>query len=62
MKRLFSLIKSLWKGGVNMVMAYVVLIINDDTFAFDMVPKRYQAKVKAMLLKMGLDENGDPIE
>ena len=61
MKRLFFIIHQLTKGGNTMIMAYCVLIIEDETFTFEMVPKRYKAKVKEKLAKMGLDENGDPI-
>lgn len=62
MKRLFFIIYQILKGGTTMIMAYCVLIIEDETFTFEMVPKRYQARVKATLAKMGLDQNGDPIE
>lgn len=62
MKRLFFIIYQFLKGGTTMIMAYCVLIIEDDEFTFDMVPKRYQKRVREKLAKMGLDENGDPIE
>lgn len=48
------------KGGMNMVDLYVALVIaGRRTFA--QVPIRYQAAVKADLLALGLDENGNPI-
>ena len=47
-------------GGMNMVDLYVALIIADRR-TFEQVPARYQDAVKADLLALGLDENGNPI-
>ena len=44
-----------------MVALYVCLIINGRR-KFKQVPKRYQEAVKADLLALGLDENGNPLE
>jgi hypothetical protein len=47
-------------GGINMVDLYVALIIaGRRTFA--QVPDRYKDAVRADLLALGLDENGNPI-
>jgi len=47
-------------GGVNMVDLYVALIIaGRRTFA--QVPARFQDAVRADLLALGLDENGNTI-
>ena len=43
-----------------MVDLYVALIIADRR-TFEQVPARYQDAVKADLLALGLDENGNPI-
>ena len=51
----------IWKGGEDMVALYVCLIINGRR-KFKQVPKRYQEAVKADLLALGLDENGNPLE
>lgn len=47
-------------GGINMVDLYVALIINGRR-TFDQVPDRYKDAVRADLLALGLDENGNPI-
>jgi hypothetical protein len=47
-------------GGINMIDLYVALIINGRR-TFSQVPTRYQADVKADLLALGLDENGNPL-
>lgn len=47
-------------GGENMVDMYVALIINKRR-VFSQVPARYQDAVKADLLALGLDENGNPL-
>ncbi len=61
MKCLFFVIQNYLRKGVeSMIMAYCVLIIEGE-YTFADVPKRYQARVKALLEKMGLDENGNPI-
>lgn len=44
-----------------MVLVYVALII-DGLRTFDSVPKKLQPKVEETLNKMGLDENGHPLE
>ena len=43
-----------------MVDLYVALIIADRR-TFEQVPDRYKEEVKADLLALGLDENGNPI-
>lgn len=43
-----------------MVDLYVALIIADRR-TFNQVPDRYKDAVRADLLALGLDENGDPI-
>jgi hypothetical protein len=47
-------------GGINMVDLYVALIINDRR-TFAQVPVKFQDAVRADLLALGLDENGNPI-
>ena len=47
-------------GGIEMVDLYVALIINGRR-TFSQVPVRYQEAVKADLLALGLDENGNPL-
>jgi hypothetical protein len=47
-------------GGINMVDLYVALIINGRR-TFAQVPVKYQDAVRADLLALGLDENGNPI-
>lgn len=47
-------------GGINMVDLYVALIIAGRR-TFEQVPDRYKDAVRADLLALGLDENGDPI-
>ena len=47
-------------GGINMVDLYVALIINKRR-TFAQVPDRYKEEVRADLLALGLDENGNPI-
>jgi len=54
------LIKSLRLEVINMVDLYVALIIADRR-TFEQVPDRYKEEVKADLLALGLDENGNPI-
>lgn len=47
-------------GGRNMVDLYVALIVNGRR-TFAQVPAKFQDAVKADLLALGLDENGNPI-
>jgi len=47
-------------GGIEMVDLYVALIINGRR-TINEVPSRYQEAVKADLLALGLDEDGNPI-
>jgi hypothetical protein len=47
-------------GGITVVDLYVALIINGRR-TFSQVPSRYQEEVRADLLALGLDENGNPI-
>ena len=47
-------------GGKNMVDLYVCLIINGRR-TFSQVPVKFQQAVKADLLAIGLDENGNVI-
>jgi hypothetical protein len=47
-------------GGINMVDLYVALIISGRR-SFSQVPLRYQEAVRADLLALGLDENGNPL-
>jgi len=47
-------------GGGNMVLVFATLIIYDSK-TFSDVPVSLQDAVKAELLTMGLDENGNPI-
>lgn len=47
-------------GGKDMVALYVALIINGRR-TFAQVPDKFKEAVKADLLALGLDENGDPI-
>ena len=54
------LIKSLRLEVINVVDLYVALIIADRR-TFEQVPDRYKEEVKADLLALGLDENGNPI-
>jgi len=57
---MLRLILTIMKGGVIMVDAYVALIIAGRR-TFSQVSVKYQAAVKADLLALGLDENGNPI-
>jgi len=57
---MLRLILIIMKGGVIMVDAYVALIIAGRR-TFSQIPVKYQAAVKADLLALGLDENGNPI-
>jgi len=54
------LIKSLRLEVISMVDLYVALIIAGRR-TFEQVPDRYKEEVKADLLALGLDENGNPI-
>jgi len=56
---IFKLIFGL-KGGDIMVEVFATLIVY-GTRVFSDVPVSLQPSVKALLLTMGLDENGDPI-
>ena len=47
-------------GGIEMVDMYVALIIAGRR-TFTQVPVKYQEAVRADLLALGLDENGNPI-
>lgn len=47
-------------GGIEMIDLYVALIINGRR-TFVQVPVRYQEAVRADLLALGLDENGNPL-
>lgn len=58
---LFYFKNYLMKGGEDMVAVYVALIIHKRR-TLKSVPKRLQEAVKAELLALGLDENGNPIE
>jgi hypothetical protein len=48
-------------GGITMVDLYCALIIAGRR-TFNQVPIRYQDAVRADLLALGLDENGNSIE
>lgn len=50
----------LYKGGVDMVPIYVALIIHGRR-TFESVPDILKEAVRAELLALGLDENGNPI-
>ncbi len=45
-----------------MIAAYAKLILEDDTFSFENVPQRYQARVREYLLEQGYDERGNKID
>ena len=47
-------------GGISMVDMYIALIIAGRR-AFTQVPAKYQDAVRADLLALGLDENGNPV-
>ena len=49
------------RKGDNMIDLYVALIIAGER-PFSKVPARYKDAVRAELLALGLDENGDPIK
>lgn len=57
---IFYALNYLMKGGEDMVAVYVALIIHKRR-TLKSVPKRLQEAVKAELLALGLDENGNPI-
>lgn len=58
---MFSWLLKIILGGISMVDLYVALIIaGRRTIA--QVPDRYKDAVRADLLALGLDENGNPIE
>lgn len=57
---MLRIILFIMKGGEIMVDMYVALILNDRR-TFLQVPTKYQTAVKADLLALGLDENGNPI-
>jgi len=48
------------KEVIKIIDLYVALIIADRR-TFEQVPDRYKEEVKADLLALGLDENGNPI-
>ena len=54
------LICRLMKGGDNMILVCTTLVTYHQ-ITFAQVPASMQAQVKANLLAMGLDENGNPI-
>ena len=57
---MFNIIIKFITGGIDMVDLYVALIIaGRRTFA--QIPSRYQDAVRADLLSLGLDENGNSI-
>jgi len=56
----FWIIYRLMKGGENMILVCTTLITYHQ-ITFAQVPASMQDAVKANLLAMGLDENGNPI-
>jgi hypothetical protein len=63
MNKIINIIKLVYqiiKGGEDMVFVYVTLIIHSRR-TFDQVPDILKEAVKAELLAIGLDENGNPI-
>ncbi len=44
-----------------MIEAYAKLILEDATFSFENVPKRYQTRVREYLLEQGYDEQGNKL-
>ena len=57
---MFNFITKLLFGGIRMVDLYVALIINGRR-TINEVPERYREQVRADLLALGLDENGNPL-
>jgi hypothetical protein len=57
---MFRFVCWLLLGGDEMVELFVALIIH-GTRTFSQVPLKLQDAVRAMLLTLGLDENGVPI-